>query len=82
MLDCMTKMPYIKMIIKEAMLKREALLRELRTLARKMGVEFEILQDKGKGSHYRVKFAGKMTTIQSGELDPKRVSRIKKQLGL
>lgn len=63
-------------------MKREALIRELKTLARKTGKDFEIFTDKGKGSHYRVRFDGKMTTIKSGELTPGYVRLIKKQLGI
>jgi len=63
-------------------LKREAFLRELRLLARKQGVEMQIFTNKGKGSHYRVRFGSKETTIQSGELNPHKVNRIKKQLGI
>jgi len=63
-------------------LKREAFLRELRLLARKQGVEMQIFTNKGKGSHYRVRFGDKETTIQSGELNPHKVTRIKKQLGI
>jgi len=44
-------------------MKREALLRELRALARKRGLVFEVFTDKGKGSHYRVRFGDKLTTI-------------------
>jgi len=63
-------------------LKREALLRELRALARKQNIEFEIFTNKGKGSHYRIRFGDKETTVQSGELNPHKVNRIKKQLGI
>lgn len=61
---------------------REALIRELRALARKRNVAFELFTDKGKGSHYRVLFGDRMTTIQSGELTKLRVRTIKKQLGI
>jgi len=63
-------------------LKREALLRGLRALARKQNIEFEIFTNKGKGSHYRIRFGDKETTVQSGELNPHKVNRIKKQLGI
>lgn len=63
-------------------MKREALLRELRKLAKEMGTTFEVFEDNGKGSHYRVKFADKMTTIKSGELKPGYVALIKRQLGI
>ncbi|MBZ9822320.1 hypothetical protein [Mesorhizobium sp. CA4] len=63
-------------------MKREAFIRELRGLARERGVAFEVFTNKGKGSHYRVKFGDKMTTIQSGELTNLRVRTIRKQLGI
>lgn len=63
-------------------MKREQLLRELRKYARDQHLELEIFEDKGKGSHYRVKFNGKMTTIKSGELTPSYVRLVKKQLGI
>ncbi|RFB95209.1 hypothetical protein B5K11_09660 [Rhizobium leguminosarum bv. trifolii] len=64
-------------------MKREQLIRELRKIARDTGMEApEIFEDKGKGSHCRVKFNGKLTTIKSGELTPGYVRLIKKQLGI
>jgi hypothetical protein len=62
--------------------KREALIRELRKLAKEQGVDFEVDTGQGKGSHYRVKFGDKRTTIKSGDLTPLYVSLIKKQLGV
>lgn len=62
-------------------MKREALIRELRSLARKQNKEFVVFTDRGKGSHYRVRFGDKITTIQSGELSNLKVATIKKQLG-
>lgn len=63
-------------------MNREQLLRELRKLAKETGVEFEVTTDRGKGSHYRVKFNGRRTTVKSGELTPLYVRLIKKQLGI
>lgn len=63
-------------------MKREQLLQELRKLARDLKVEFEVVEDRGKGSHYRVKFDGRRTTIKSGELTPAYVRLIRKQLGI
>jgi hypothetical protein len=65
-------------------MKQEALIRELRALARKTGKRFEVLRDHGKGSHYRVS-GDRFTTIKSGkagELKPGYVALIKKQLGI
>ena len=61
-------------------MKREALIRQLRTLAREHGKDFEVFMNSGKGSHYRVKFGDKVTTIQSGELSRLHVHTIMKQL--
>lgn len=61
-------------------MKREALIRELRALARKQGVAFDVFIDKGKGSHYRIRFGDRMTTIQSGELTRLMVRTIRRQL--
>ena len=63
-------------------MKREALIRELRALARKRKLEFEVFTDRGKGSHYRVRFGDRITTIQSGELSALMVKTIMKQLGI
>ncbi|MBX3574738.1 MAG: hypothetical protein KF694_20500 [Mesorhizobium sp.] len=63
-------------------MKRDALLRELRALARKQGRAFGVFTDKGKGSHYRVRFGDRLTTIQSGDLSNLMVARIRKQLGI
>ena len=63
-------------------MKREALIRELRKLAKERSVNFEVIENEGKGSHYRVKFAGKRTIIKSGELTPTYVRLVKKQLGI
>ena len=63
-------------------MKREQLLRELRKIAKSQNLELEVFEDKGKGSHYRVKLNGKMTTIKSGELTPTYVRLVKKQLGV
>jgi hypothetical protein len=63
-------------------MKREALIRELRKLARKRGIRFELFTDRGKGSHYRVRLGDRMTTIQSGELSALHVRTIRRQLGV
>ncbi|MBL8580561.1 MAG: type II toxin-antitoxin system HicA family toxin [Mesorhizobium sp.] len=63
-------------------MKREALIRELRALARERGLQFEVFTDRGKGSHFRVRLGDRRTTIQSGELTPLMVRTIRKQLGI
>jgi hypothetical protein len=62
-------------------MNREQLVRALRKLARARGLSFDVDRVKGKGSHYRVKFGLRTTTIQY-ELTPGRIARILKQLGI
>jgi hypothetical protein len=63
----------------EFVVNREQLIRALRKLARKQGIAFDVETAKGKGSHYRVKFADRITTAQH-DLNPSRIARILKQL--
>jgi len=49
---------------------REQLLQELRKFARARNVQFEIMKGAGKGSHYKVIFDGRATTLKSGEMRP------------
>lgn len=63
-------------------MKREALVRELRKLARISGKAFEVVPDRGKGGHWRVHFGDRFTVIKSGELSPTYVRLIRKQLGV
>lgn len=60
--------------------KREALIRDLRKYAKEKGLPFEVDKTKGKGSHYRVRLGDKVTTVQSGELSPFHIKRIREQL--
>jgi len=63
-------------------MKREALIRELRRLAREQNVFFEINTRERNGSHYRIYFGEKSTILKSGEITPMIAKLIKKQLGL
>lgn len=63
-------------------MKREQFIRELRKLAKQNGKPLEIFADLGKGSHYRLKYDGRMTTLKSGELTPGYMRLIRKQLEL
>ncbi len=63
-------------------MKREQFLRELRRIAKEQNKVLEVFEGKGKGSHYRVKYDGKISTIKSGELNPTYVRLVKKQLGI
>jgi len=46
-------------------MKREALLRELRALAKERNVTFAINAVQGKGSHYRVSFGDKRAQFKA-----------------
>jgi len=59
-----------------------SLLQEIKKLARKNNVFFDVAETQGKGSHYRVFYGEKFTTVKSGELKPHEAKLIKKQLGL
>ncbi|MCC0809345.1 hypothetical protein FPV16_24635 [Methylobacterium sp. W2] len=61
-------------------MKREALIRDLTAYARKHNLSFKVDKVGGKGSHYRVTLGDETTTVQSGELSPFLVRRIRKQL--
>lgn len=63
-------------------MKRDALIRDLRRLARVRGVPFRVVADRGKGGHCRVHFGERFTIIKSGELTPTYVKLIRKQLGI
>lgn len=63
-------------------MKREALLRELRDTARRLKLDFEVVENRGKGSHYRVRLGDKSTTIKFCELTPTYIRLIRKQLGI
>ncbi len=64
------------------MVTRQQFLQELRKLARREGKVLIIYEAEGKGSHYRITYDGKKTTLKSGELTPTYVRLVKKQLGL
>ena len=63
-------------------MQREQFLRRLRRLARKRALELLVDKTLGKGSHYRVRLSGRLTTVQSGDLSPGHVRRICEQLGI
>lgn len=52
------------------MVTRQQFLMELRRLARREGKRLVVYEDEGKGSHYRVSYNGRKTTLKSGELTP------------
>ena len=81
-MDIRTKLFETTIVFEGTGMKREALIRELRKLARQQGKDFEVFTDRGKGSHYRVRFGDRITTIQSGELSLLHVRTIRKQLGI
>lgn len=63
-------------------MRREQLLQELRKAAKRDGKAFEVFENKGKGSHYRVQFGDRFTTVKSGEMTPGYVRLIRRQLGV
>lgn len=60
---------------------RDQLISALRRYARKAGKSLSVDTKKGKGSHYRVTLEGRTTTIQH-QLNPGRIERCLKQLGI
>jgi hypothetical protein len=63
-------------------MKREQFLRLLRAEAKRLDLEFELDKSAGKGSHYRVRIGRYISTVQSGELTPLHMRKIRKDLGL
>jgi hypothetical protein len=63
-------------------MKREQFLQLLRREARRMNVALRIEKAEGKGSHYRVYFGSRASTIKSGELTPGYMKLVRRQLGL
>lgn len=63
-------------------MKCDQFLRELRKAARARGLELEVFEDRGKGSHYRVRLGDRISTVKSGDLSPTYVRLVRKQLGL
>lgn len=62
-------------------MNREQLIRALRKLARKRDTHFKLETKRGNGSHYRVEFGTKWTTVQH-DLNPGRIERILRQLDI
>jgi hypothetical protein len=62
-------------------MNREKLIRGLRSYARKNNLIFEVDKESGKGSHYLVRLGDNWTVLQK-DLNPFRVERVLKQLGL
>jgi len=60
-------------------MNRDQLIRAIRKLAKKRGVHFKLDIAKGKGSHYRVEFGERGTTVQH-DLRTGRIERILRQL--
>ncbi|RST84559.1 type II toxin-antitoxin system HicA family toxin [Aquibium carbonis] len=63
-------------------MKRDQFLRELRKAAKALGLELEVFEDRGKGSHYRIRLGERMSTVKSGDLSPTYVRLVRKQLGI
>ncbi len=60
---------------------RDQLLTALRKYARKNNLELVVDMKKGKGSHYRIKLNGRISTLQQ-QLTPGSIQRFLKQLGM
>lgn len=60
---------------------RDQLIQALRRYCKKNGISFEVDRKKGKGSHYWVRVGDRATTVQQ-QLNPGRIERILKQLGV
>ena len=60
---------------------REQLIQRLRRYARKQNLSFDLDTKKGKGSHYTIFVGDKFTTVQQ-KLNPGRIERALKQLGV
>lgn len=64
------------------LMNRDQLIRLLRKEARKAGIKFKVVKNRGKGGHYLIYLGSRRTTIQSGELRPEMVKTIRRQLDL
>ena len=60
---------------------QDGLIRALRKYARKRELFFDVDTNKGKGSHYVVTLGQRFTTVQN-HLNPGRIERVLKQLGV
>lgn len=62
--------------------KRDQLIRQLRKEAKQAGGELVVDEARGKGGHFVLRFKGKFSVIQSGEITPKMERTIRQLLGL
>ncbi len=62
-------------------MNREQLIRSLKRYARKNNLPHDVDKKKGKGSHYTFFLGDKFTTLQN-KLNPGRIERALKQLGV
>lgn len=63
-------------------MKREQLVSAIRKWSRKSNVAFALDVEGGKGSHCKVTVGDKWTIVQSGEILPRHVDTILRQLGI
>jgi mRNA interferase HicA len=61
---------------------RDQLIRRLRKLARKQGIEFRVDFAHGKGSHAALYFGSRVTICPDGELKSGTLSAVLKDLGI
>ena len=62
-------------------MNRDQLIRSLRRFAKDRSLRFEVDTKKGNGSHYRVRLGDKISILQK-DLNPGRIERFLKQLGV
>ncbi|MFC2252479.1 hypothetical protein ACETRX_22780 [Labrys portucalensis] len=62
-------------------MNRDQVIRRLKKLAKKTGTPLQVETNKGKGSHYRVTYGAKTSTLQH-DLNPGRIERFLKQLDI
>jgi hypothetical protein len=63
-------------------MKREQFVARLRRYCRKNGLTFAVDYELGKGSHAAVFAGDRRTIVKSGEITPKEMRNMLKQLGL
>ena len=59
-------------------MKRDQLIRDLRKDARKLGGDLIVDEARGKRGHYVLRFRGRFSVIQCGEISPKMEKTIRR----
>ncbi len=63
-------------------MKRDRFLSRIRRHARNCGLDLKVNRSRGKGSHVTVTLGTRRTIVKSGELKPRYVKLLLKQLGI